>query len=214
MEVTIIEEFGVVHLQNALTLKEQVSLFQEVKGNMRGVGNYPGIFHASSGSPEAEHRNDMLHEFGELLFNRCAEAVVASSLTAEEIAAEPALKRLGEVASGGKPPVVNYVTGASYKPGATMTNHSDLDRPLYTMSVAVGNSCDFAVGKRTARPKKNERSGTPVTIKIKSGDVIYFDGGSVPHEVSQIDLNTAPAFYKKCEFKDVARISVLFREPS
>ena len=178
MEVTIIKKYGVVHLKNALNISEQETLFKEVKGNVRGVGTYPGVFHASSGEkrkvplcfassflchqyidtniPElaslfagaagAPHRNEMLHNLGELLFTRSAEAVV-SELDAVEIAAEPSLKRLGDAATGENPPNVNNVTGASYKPGATMNNHCDLDRPLYTMSVAVGCSCEFTVGK-------------------------------------------------------------------
>ena len=94
-----------------------------------------------------------------------------------------------------------------------MNNHSDLDRPLYTMSVAVGDTCEFTVGKPTARPYKNERSGNPVTIRMRSGDAIYFDGGSVPHEVAKIEPDTAPAFFKRAATRDIARVSVLFREP-
>ncbi len=208
-DVEIYKEYGCVHLKNALTNSEQKALFDEVRGQVRGVGDYPGTFHASSGPPGSKHRNDTLHTLGELLFSRCAEAVV-SSLTPEEITAEQSLTRLAAAASGETPPSVNNVTGASYKPGATMVNHSDLDRPLYTMSVAVGDSCDFTIGKATARPKKNERSGKPVTIRMGSGDAVYFDGGGVPHEVTGIVAGTAPGFFDRPN--GVARIGVLFRE--
>jgi len=78
----------------------------------------------------------------------------------------------------------------------------------------VGCSCEFTVGKPTARPHKNERSGDPVTILMASGDAIYFDGGAVPHEVSKINsIDTAPEFYRKNPPHGCARISVLFREP-
>ena len=90
--------------------------------------------------------SQLLHTLGELSFTRSAEAVVRE-LMAEDIAAEPSLKRLDDAASRENSPNVNTVTGASYKPGATMKNHSDLDRPLYTMSVVVGCSCEFTVGK-------------------------------------------------------------------
>lgn len=217
MEVTIIKEYGVVHLSGALTLAEQEKLFNVVKGKVRGVGDAPGIFHASSGKQGSAHRIESLHSLGELLFSRCAHALVGSigegGVTADEIEREPALRRLIDAASGKNPPNVNNVTGASYKRGAKMNNHSDLDRPLYTMSVAVGDTCNFTVGKPTSRPNKNERSGNPVTISMRSGDAIYFDGGSVPHEVAWIEPDTGPLFFKSSSPRDVARISILFREP-
>jgi alkylated DNA repair dioxygenase AlkB len=211
MEVTVIKEYGVVHHRNALTPAEQKTMFDEVKPKVRCVSKNPGIFHASSGEPGSPHRNATLTALGDALFSRCAEAVTAE-LSAEEIAAEPSLKRLGDAASGANPPSVREVTGAAYPKGATMANHSDLDRPLYTMSVAVGDACEFTVGKRTIRPKPNERSGRPVTIQMMSGDAIYFDGGGVPHEVAHIIPDTAPAYFKRNPPAGVARISVLFRE--
>ncbi|GMI49310.1 hypothetical protein TrCOL_g11619 [Triparma columacea] len=217
MEITIIKEYGVVHLSGAFTLGEQEELFNAVKGHVRGVGDAPGIFHASSGQQGSAHRVESLHNLGELLFSRCAEALVESieggGITADEIQNEPALRRLSDAVSGKNPPNVNNVTGASYKRGAKMNNHSDLNRPLYTMSVAVGDTCDFTVGKPTARPYKNERSGKPVTISMQSGDSIYFDGGSVPHEVARLEPDTGPLFFKKGAPRDIARISILFREP-
>ncbi|GMH93952.1 hypothetical protein TL16_g12764 [Triparma laevis f. inornata] len=213
MEVNIIKQYGVVHLKGALTLKEQESLFNEVKDNVRGVGNYPGTSHASSGPPGSSHRNSTLHTLGELLFTRSAEAVV-SSLTPLEISSSPSLARLGSAASGAIPPNVQSVTCATYKAGSTMVNHCDLDRPLYTMSVAVGDSCTFTVGLKTPRPYQNENSGPPKDILMSSGDAIYFDGGSVPHCVSSIIPGTAPEYYTRNKPKNnVVRISVLFREP-
>jgi hypothetical protein len=142
-----------------------------------------------------------------------SEAVEGGNITAGEVERDPSLKRLADLASGSRPPVISNVTGASYKPGSTMVNHSDLDRPLYTMSVAVGEACDFVVGRRTSRPKGNERSGRPVKVRMCSGDAIYFDGGSVPHEVTGIERGSAPGFFAEMGPKGIARISVLFREP-
>ncbi|GMH68772.1 hypothetical protein TrRE_jg10797, partial [Triparma retinervis] len=177
MELSIIKEYGCVHLKNALTLTEQSSLLSLVSSNVRGVGTAPGIFHASSGT--GPHCVPPLHALGESLFTRCAEAlseaVEGGNITAGEVERDPSLKRLADLASGSRPPVISNVTGASYKPGSTMVNHSDLDRPLYTMSVAVGEACDFVVGRRTSRPKGNERSGRPVKVRMCSGDAIYFD---------------------------------------
>ena len=212
MKFSIIKEYGVVHLSQALTPQEQKALLESVGSHARGVSAV-GIFHASSGAKNSPHRVENLHTLGEMLFTRCAEAVV-ENLTPEEVAQEPSLQRLADAASGVSPPNVSEVTGAAYKKGATMKNHSDLDRPLYSMSVAVGDACDFIVGKKTLRPKKNERSGRPVTIRMESGDAIYFDGGGVPHEVGRIVEGTAPPFFKKFgATKGLARISVIFREP-
>lgn len=91
--------------------------------------------------------------------------------------------------------------------------------PLYTMSLALGNACDFVVGKKPAtrpgRSWKNLRAGEPVTIRMESGDAIFFDGGSVPHAVPKIHKGTAPDFYQRAVSKGfgAARVSVLFREP-
>lgn len=99
----MIKEYGVVHLRNALTPAEQKTMFDEVKPKVRCVSKNPGIFHASSGDLGSPHRNATLTALGDALFSRCAEAVTAE-LSAEEIAAEPSLKRLGDAASGANPP--------------------------------------------------------------------------------------------------------------
>ena len=194
LAITVIKEYGVVHLRNALTPAEQKTLFDEVKPKVRCVGQNPGIFHASSGAPGSPHRNPILIDLGDAL------------------AAEPSLKRLGDAASGVNPPRVAQVTGAAYPKGAVLANHADLDQPLYTLSVAMGDACEFTVGKRTTRLKPNECSGCPVTLQMRSGDALYFDGGGVPHEVAHILPNTAPAYFQRNPPAGVARVSVLFRE--
>ena len=86
--------------------------------------------------------------------------------------------------------------------------------PLYTMSVALGDACDFVVGQRPkatpGRKWKNTRAGEPVTLRMASGDAIFFDGGSVPHAVPRIHKGSAPEFWRGF---GGARVSVLFREP-
>ena len=86
--------------------------------------------------------------------------------------------------------------------------------PLYTMSVALGDSCEFTIGRKTPTPHKNERAGKPVYMKMESGDAMFFDGGSVPHAVDRIVPGTAPEWWSKAKgTKNYARVSVLFREP-
>jgi len=134
-------------------------------------------------------------------------------LTMEEVQNEPSLKRLLQAATNEKPVKVNTITGVAYSPSSELKNHCDLDKPLYTMSVALGDSCDFTIGQKTIKPMKNERSGKPVKMRMESGDAMFFDGGSVPHAVDGVCKDTAPEFWKKAGLpKNYARVSVLFRE--
>ena len=50
---------------------------------------------------------------------------------------------------------------------------------------------------------------------MKSGDALFFDGGSIPHAVDRIVARTAPPFWGKRPDKQLvsARVSLLFREP-
>ena len=92
-----------------------------------------------------------------------------------------------------------------------MHNHTDCEKSLNSMSVAIGDSCDFTVGQKTAKPHKNERYGTPIKVVMESGDALFFDGGFVPHAVGPINAGTAPQFFKKSD-PSFARVSLLFRE--
>ena len=132
----------------------------------------------------------------------------------EDKAAAPALVRVARIASETRPPFVNCVTGVAYKSvAANLPNHTDSTTgPLYTMSLALGHAIEFTVGRATPRPGPMERSGKPVTIRMESGDAIYFDGGTVPHCVERIVPDSAPGFWKGVGL-GFARVVLLFREP-
>lgn len=204
--------YGVIHLTGALTEKEQQELFQQVKecwGKQCGSGAYKS-FHISSGT-SGPHRREPLHELGDMLYARVASEL--EQLTEIQLA-EPAWKRMASAYSGGKQIKTNHVSGVNYQPGGKMLNHTDCDKPLYTMSLALGEACDFTVGRRTAKPRANEISGEPVTVRMESGDVIFFDGGSVPHAVDRIHNGTAPKWWqtaKEAQSSGNARVSILFR---
>ena len=88
----------------------------------------------------------------------------------------------------------------------TLRRRQDGPLPLYTMSVAIGQACDFVVGARPrpqpGRKWKNLRAGTPVTLRMESGDAIFFDGGSVPHGIPRIHKrDTAPPFWQRARPK-------------
>ena len=91
-------------------------------------------------------------------------------------------------------------------------NHRDSDQILFTMSLALGDDCDFTIGKKYRANRMSERSGKEFNIRMKSGDAIFFDGGSVPHEVKRIIKNTAPGWWEGAKVPNGARLVVIFRE--
>ena len=205
-----VRDFGVVLLRAALSEREQGALLSQVKA--RCVAGKD--FHVSSGGTQTATRSEPLHELGEELFRRVA-SEVSSQLTPAQIESEPSFRRMGRAHTGEKPVTVSSVTGVVYgSRKLDLHNHTNLDRPLYTMSVALGDACHFTVGRKTARPHKNERSGKPVKLRMESGDALFFDGGSVPHEVGPLDTGSGPEFWQKAKPPGVTRIALLFREPA
>ena len=108
---------------------------------------------------------------------------------------------------------MDEVRGNYYRPDASLFNHTDGDQILFTMSMALGDDCAFTIGKKTGRPSRmNERNGKEKTIIMKSGDAIFFDGGSVPHQVTRVIPNTAPKWWEEEKVPNGSRCVVLFRE--
>jgi len=196
-------QYGVIHLRGAFSDREQSELCQKVRGCSRKSGE----FCISSGDPGSSSRRDEFHELGDRLYARIAQEL---GRLREDQLAEPQWKRMALAYSGERPVSTTVVTGKPYATGDTLPNHTDLDKPLYTMSLALGDACDFTIGKKTIRPRKNEINGTPVTVCMRSGDVMFFDGGSVPHSIDRIHNGTAPAFWTK-DGLGVARAILLFR---
>ena len=79
--------------------------------------------------------------------------------------------------------------------------------------MALGDDCEFTIGKKTGRPSRmSERSGKEKTIIMKSGDAVFFDGGSVPHQVTRVIPKTAPKWWNDQKVPNGSRCVVLFRE--
>jgi len=116
-------------------------------------------------------------------------------MTDEEMVKEPSFKRIHKIITGKKKANVEIVTGVNYQHHHKLSNHTDAKSQLFTMSVAIGNSCSFTVGKKTHNPHKKERSGKGVTLTMESGDAMFFDGGCNPHQVDCILKDTAPKFW-------------------
>merc|ERR1711977_192187 len=172
-------KYGVVHLRGFCDEGMQQGLCRQLRECSRAAGD----FCVSTGDVGTAHRREDLHELGDHLYARIAEQLARLS---ETQLAEPQWRRMAKAYSGERPVHVHHVTGKSYKRGETLNNHTDGDMPLYTMSLALGNACDFTIGKKPVTPRKNEINGTLVTIRMQSGDVLFFDGGSVPHAIDRI----------------------------
>ena len=102
LSCTIIREYGVLHLRGALSKQEQLKLLHQIRGDIitRPATNpIPANFHISSGKVGAKQRNESLHQLGEVLYSRFANAV-AAQLTPGETASEPSLSRIAKVHSG------------------------------------------------------------------------------------------------------------------
>jgi len=142
----------------------------------------------------------------------CATTLVAKQ-DGLDLSSEPSYKHLADIATGAVPVMLDNIQGNYYRADAGLMNHCDSDDILCTMSVALGDDCEFAIGKRTGRPRAtSERHGKVRTIRMQSGDAIFFDGGSVPHQVKRIIKGTAPSWWGKAKVPNGSRCVVLFRE--
>ena len=213
-DATILREYGVIHLRGALSEREQARLFAQIASEIKSrppSNPIPANFHLSSGDVGSAQRRQPLHDLGELLYARFAREVGAR-LTADEVKREPSLRRIARARSGEQPVRVDQVTGVGYLAHSVLENHQDGPMPLYTLSLALGDACDFVVGEKPRRAFPNVRAGAPTTLRMESGDAVFFDGGSVPHAVARIHRGTAPPFWQQAKARPGARVSVLFRE--
>lgn len=217
-EHQILGEYGVIHIKGALTKSEQIKLFDKVRGKSKVPSRSLGEseFHLSSGEDKFCDTN--LMKLGETLYNLCAdvlEEVDHDDARGEKgVKGEPALARLGRIKSSREPVDIITISGKNFLSHANLNNHTDYPGSLYTMSLALGDSIDFTIGKATIKPHKKERSGTPVTIRMNSGDCIFFDGGCVPHAVDKVIKGSAPSWWDRAA-RDVVkadRMVILFRE--
>merc|ERR1712227_973481 len=98
---------------------------------------------------------------------------------------------------------MGQIFGNYYRADANLNNHTDGDQILFSMTLALGDDCIFQIGKKTGRGYRlSERHGKPVEIRMKSGDAVFFDGGSVPHNVQKIISGTAPSWWQKAKVQN------------
>ena len=203
-------EYGVIHLKGALSEKEQKALWAKCKGarDPAGSNQTSTQFHISSGTGAS--KDEPLSEYGKLLYTRSA-VELAKQMSEEDCKNEPSFKRLHQIISGVKPVNLNHISGIVYSKQANLRNHQDVDKVFYTMTVSLGDDIEFTVGKKVGT-YKNERCGPPKEMVIKSGDAIFFDGGSIPHEVNRVVPDTGPEWWAGKRLKNGARVVVIFRD--
>jgi hypothetical protein len=218
-----VPRFGVIHLRNALSDAGQRALWQLAKPRIKDPSRSAAGFSCylvSSSKMHKPKRVKPFDEFGVLLFQLAAEAVVAAGsgsaagVVAADLAREPSYQHLADIAAGRHAVDLDEVRGNYYRADATLQNHIDSDDILFTMSLALGEDCVFRMGEATGRNScgANARTGKPHTIVMKSGDALFFDGGCVPHEVVRVVEGTAPEWWDGEKVENGARLVVLFRE--
>jgi hypothetical protein len=213
-ELALLREYGVIHLRGCLSERGQKELWALTKpyvddptGRATGFSN----FLVSSRKKRRTKRVPAFDAFGAKVFGACAQALRAASEDGSE--SELSYARLLELAKGTKALKLDEIFGNYYQPGATLQNHVDCDGILLTMTVALGDACEFAIGKPTGRATRlSERSGEELSITMRSGDAVFFDGGSVPHQVKRILPKTAPSWWDAEKVPNGSRCVVVFRE--
>ena len=58
----------------------------------------------------------------------------------------------------------------------------------------------------------SERNGEPQKILMKNGDAMFFDGGSVPHEVIRMIPGSGPEWWESSKVPNGSRCVLVFRE--
>lgn len=215
METVLIPEYGVIHIKNALNEAEQKRLWSITKPlitnpekSATGFSNFT-VSHKKG----KEKRNPEFDNFGENLFTLAAEELVKKIPNEEDAKKEPSFSHLQKIATGAAKIQLDQVRGNYYRPDAQLQNHCDSDEILFTMSVSLGDDCEFTVGKKTPRSiRLSERNGKEITIILKSGDAVFFDGGLVPHQVKRVVKGTGPAWWEEEKVNHGSRCVVLWRE--
>lgn len=209
-----LKKYGVIHLRGALSDLGQRDLWDLAKPCVHDpLGRAAGfsVFEVSKKGGKSK-RVPAFDNYGALLFGVCADRLT-QIISADVCAKEPSYQRLQDLASGARTLQLDEVRGLYYRQDASLLNHVDSDDILFTMSVALGDDCEFVIGQKTGRMSRlSERSGKPRSIRMKSGDAIFFDGGSVPHQVKRIIAGTAPKWWEKNKIPNGSRCVLLFRE--
>ena len=148
----LIKEYGVIHLRGALSERGQRDLWQLLKPRIQDPRQKATGFSGFSISKKGgkSKRVPAFDEYGALMFGLCADRLT-HTLRVDECAEEPSYKRLHDLVSGTQKLNLEEIQGNYYRADASLMNHTDGDGILLTMSVALGDDCDFVIGQKTNR---------------------------------------------------------------
>ena len=215
-KANLIPEYGVIHLSDALSEIGQKKLWNLTKPlvedpKVKGAGFSSFNIHKKRSTAPRKYPDIDL--YGHLLFQLAAKCLMAQSDGSVDLVGEPSYKHLAGISSEKVPVQLDDTWMLYYRPDARFNNHIDCDCVLFTMSVALGDDCEFIIGRKTGRSRYGERCQHGVrTIRMRSGDAIFFDGGSVPHCVNRIIEGSAPSWWEKAKVPNGSRCVMLFRE--
>ena len=212
----LIPEYGVIHLKNALNDQGQQQLWNLMKPRVYDPSDKATGFHAFTVCAK-DHKDrkrvkriPKVDAFGKFLFALCADAL--SATLSVDTTDEPSYQRLLDLANGSKPFDPGECIGVYYRADARLFNHTDAHEILFTMTLAIGDDCDFHIGKPYKKTWLNERNGVVKKIRMRSGDAVFFDGGSIPHEVVRIREGTGPSWWNDAKVPHGSRLVMVFRE--
>jgi Pyruvate/2-oxoacid:ferredoxin oxidoreductase delta subunit len=218
-EATLIPRYGVIHVKNAFTDEGQQQIWNLLKPRIHDPSNKAcgfhcfNICHKDHINRKPEKRFKEVDYYAKLLFERTAEEFMKLNFDASN---EPCYQRLQNLANGSKPFKPGQQYANYYRADAGMENHLDSEQILFSMSLSIGDDCEFHIGKPTKRSGTNkrmsERSGKVEKIIIKSGDAVFFNGGSCPHHVVRMVKGTAPSWWNKMKVSNGSRLAIIMRE--
>jgi hypothetical protein len=218
-EVTLIPRYGVIHVKNAFNDVGQQQIWNLLKPRISDPSNKGTGFHCVN-ICHKDHKNRKpvkrvkeVDYYAKLLFERTAEEFMKLNFDSSN---EPSYQRLQNLANGSKPFKPGQQFANYYRADASLENHLDSEDILFTMTLSIGDDCEFHIGKPTKRSGSNkrmsERSGKVEKIIMKSGDAVFFDGGSCPHHVVRMVKGTAPSWWNKMKVPNGSRLVVVMRE--
>jgi len=221
-KVNLIPEYGVIHLSGALSEGGQKTLWNLTKNlveDPKGKAAGFSFFNIHKKRSTAPRKFPEIDKYGHLLFNLAANGLIkaqadaTNEITKIDLINEPSFKRLADINSNSVPVQLDDTFLLYYRADARLNNHIDCDSVLFSMSVALGDDCEFVIGKKTGRSRYGERcQHGERTIRMRSGDAIFFDGGSVPHCVNRVIEGSAPKWWDEAKVVNGSRCVLLFRE--
>ena len=214
--VSLIPEYGVIHLKNAFNDRGQQQIWSLMKPRIsdpskKGTGFHCfHICHKDHKNRKAVKRVPEVDHYAKILFERTAQEFMKQNFDSTN---EPSYQRLENLANGSKPFQPGQQQGNYYRADSKLLNHVDSDEILFTMTLSIGDDCELHIGEPTNRRKRmSERSGKVEKIIMKSGDAIFFDGGSIPHSVVRMIEGTAPSWWNEAKVPNGSRLVVVLRE--